>query len=48
MLIILIFSVIFTDRHVIVLNIFFIILLANCGSPVLSFDFLALSRAIGS
>jgi hypothetical protein len=47
-LIILIFSVIFTDRHVIVLNILFIILLANFGSPVPSLDFLGLSRAIGS
>jgi len=46
MFIILIFSVIFTDRHVIVLNIFFIILLANCGSAVLSFDLLGLSRAV--
>jgi hypothetical protein len=46
MLIFLIFSDIFTDRRVIVLNIFFIILLANCGYPVLNFDFLGLSRAI--
>lgn len=36
----------FTDRHVIILNNFFIInFLANCGSPVLSFYFLGLSRA---
>jgi len=46
MLIILIFSVIFADKHVIILNIFFIILLAICGSPVFGFDFLGLSRAI--
>jgi hypothetical protein len=42
------FSVIFTDGHVFVPNVFFINLLANCGSPLLSFDFLGLSRAIGS
>ena len=46
MFIILIFSVIFTDRHVVVLNIFSIILLANCRSPVLGFDLLGLFRAI--
>jgi hypothetical protein len=40
------FPVIFTDRHVIVLKIFLIILLANCGFPVLSFDFVGLSRAV--